>query len=78
MFFASTDIHHGYYSIPIAEEDREKLRFSHKNKIYPYQALPNGISCATKQFTKLMKPVCASMGMLGHKNSGYIDDSFDD
>ena len=75
MFFASTDIRHGYYSVPIAEEDRKKLRFTYLGKIYQYRALPNGISCAPKQFTKLMKPVYASLRMLGHKNSGYIDDS---
>ena len=75
MYFASTDIRYGYYSLPIAEEDRKKLRFSHKSKIYQYRVLPNGISCAPRQFTKLMKPVYASSRMLGHKNSGYTDDS---
>lgn len=75
MFFASTDIRHGYYSVPIAKEDQVKLRFMHLGKIYQYTVLPNGISCAPKQFTKLMKPFYASLRMLGHKNSGYIDDS---
>lgn len=32
-------------------------------------------SCAPKQFTRLMKHVYASLRMLGHTNSGYIDDS---
>ncbi|WAR19957.1 YG31B-like protein [Mya arenaria] len=75
MFFASTDIRHGYYSLPIAVEDQVKLRFIHLGKIYQYRALPNGISSAPKQFTKMMKPVYASLRMMGHKNSGYIDDS---
>lgn len=75
MYFASTDIRHGYYSVPIAEEDQVKLRFTFKGKIYQYKVLPNGISCAPKQFTKLMKPVYAALRRLGHKNSGYIDDS---
>ncbi|WAR28485.1 hypothetical protein MAR_014189 [Mya arenaria] len=75
MFFASTDIRHGYYSVPIAVEDEVKLRFIHLGKIYQYRALPNGISCAPKQFTKMMMPVYASLPMMGHKNSGYIDDS---
>ncbi|WAR20627.1 YI31B-like protein [Mya arenaria] len=74
-FFASTEIRHGYYSVPIAVEDQVKLRFIHLGKIYQYRALPNGISCAPKQFTKMMKPVYASLRMMGHKNSGYIDDS---
>ena len=75
MYFASTDIRHGYYSVPIIEKDRKKLRFKHLDKLYQYRTLPNGISCAPRQFTKLMKPVYASLRMLGHKNSGYIDDS---
>jgi len=32
MYFASTDIRHGYYSVPIAEEDQVKLRFNHYEK----------------------------------------------
>lgn len=75
MYFASVDLRHAYYSVPIAEEHQVKLRFMKSGKIYQYLCLPNGISCAPKQFTKLMKPVYASLRMLGHKNSGYIDDS---
>ena len=75
MFFASTDIRHGYYSDPFAEKDRKKLRFKHLDKLYQYRALPNGISCAPKKFTKLMKSVYVSLRMLGHKISGYFDDS---
>jgi hypothetical protein len=55
--------------------DRLKLRFKKSGKIYQYVALPNVISCAPLLFTKLMKPVYASLRMLGHTNSGYIDDS---
>ena len=31
--------------------------------------------CAPRWYTKLMKPVYASLRMLGPKHSGYIDDS---
>ena len=75
MYFASTDIRHGYYSVPIAEEDQVKLRFNHSGKIYQYKVLPNGLCSAPNWFTRLMKPVYASLRMLGHQNSGYIDDS---
>lgn len=74
-YFASVDLRHAYYSVPIASEDRVKLRFQKSGKVYQYEVLPNGISCAPKQFTRLMKPVYASLRMLGHTNSGYIDDS---
>ena len=74
-FFASIDVRHAYYSVPMAAENQVKLRFQKSGKLYQFQSLPNGISCAPKQFTRLMKPVYASLRMLGHTNSGYIDDS---
>ena len=74
-WFASVDLRHAYYSVSIAPEHRIKLRFEKSGKVYQFEALPNGISCAPKQFTRLMKPVYASLRMLGHTNSGYIDDS---
>ena len=74
-FFASIDVRHAYYSVPIAAENRVKLRFQKSGKLFQFQSLPNGFSCAPKQFTRLMKPVYASLRMLGHTNSGYIDDS---
>ena len=75
IYFASIDIRHGYCSVPVAEEEQVKLRFNHLGKIYQFKVLPNGVSSAPKLFTKLMKPVYASLRMLGHKSSGYIDDS---
>ena len=74
-FFASIDVHHAYYSVPMAAEDQVKLRFQKSGKLYQFQSLPKGISCTPKQFTRLMKPVYASLCILGHTNSGYIDDS---
>ena len=74
-FMASVDIRHAYYSVPMAPEHRKYLRFLWKGKVYEYSCLPNGIACASRQFTKLMKPVYASLHQMGHTNSSYIDDS---
>jgi len=74
-YFASVDLRHAYYSVPIAPEHQVKLRFEKAGRIYQFVCLPNGISCAPRIFTKLMKPVYASLRLLGHTNSGYIDDS---
>ena len=74
-FMASVDLRHAYYSIPIAKEHQVKLRFEKSGKVYQFVCLPNGISCAPRLFTKLMKPVYAALRQLGHTNSGYIDDS---
>ncbi|MEW8548535.1 MAG: reverse transcriptase domain-containing protein [Candidatus Thiodiazotropha sp.] len=74
-FFASVDIRHAYYMIPIHPLDQVKLRFQKSGKLYQFVSMPNGISCAPRLYTKLMKPVYASLRSLGHSNSGYIDDS---
>lgn len=74
-YFASVDLRHAYYSVPLSEEIQKKFRFQKSGKVYQYTSLPNGVACAPRLFTKLMKPVYASLRMLGHTNSGYIDDS---
>jgi hypothetical protein len=74
-FMASIDVRHAYYSVPIAHEDRKFLRFKWKNAIFQYTCLPNGISCAPRYFTKLLKPVYSTLRKMGHLNLGYIDDS---
>lgn len=74
-YMASIDIRHAYYSVPIAHEHRKFLCFKWKNEILQYTCLPNGISCAPRYFTKLLKPVYATLRKLGHLNMGYIDDS---
>ncbi|XP_060565442.1 uncharacterized protein LOC132724583 [Ruditapes philippinarum] len=60
-YMASVDLKDAYYSVFIAEEDRVKLIFEHRGILYQYQALPNGISFAPRTFTKLMKPIYASL-----------------
>lgn len=74
-YFASIDLRHAYYSIHMAEEDQKYLRFIWKEKIFQYTCLPNGITSAPRIFTKLMKPVYATLRTFGHKNVAYIDDS---
>ena len=56
-FMASVDLRHAYYSIKMAESHQIKLRFIFSGKVYQYSCLPNGISCAPRLYTKLLKPV---------------------
>ena len=74
-YFASVDLRHAYYSVPLSEEVQKRFRFQKSGKVYQYTSLPNGVICAPCLYTKLMKPVYASLCMLGHTDSGYIDDS---
>ncbi len=75
MFFASVDIKKAYYSIPLATEQQHLFRFVHRNKIYQYCVMPNGVGPGPRLFTKLMKPVFAKLRNEGHVSSGFIDDS---
>ena len=73
--FASVDLRHADYSVPLSEEVQKKFPFQKSEKVCQYTSLPNGVACAPCLYTKLMKPVYASLCMLGHTNSGYTDDS---
>ena len=74
-YLASIDLRHAYYSIPIAEEHQILLRFRWRGKHFQYTCLPNGIACAPRFFTKLLKPVYATLRCMGHTSVAYIDDS---
>ena len=54
-FMASVDLRDAYYSIPIASEDSKIFMFKWQGSYF----LPNGLSCAPRIFTKILKPVYA-------------------
>ena len=74
-YFAKVDLKDAYYSIPIAHESRKYLRFTWRGQLYQFTSLANGLGCAPRIYTKLMKPVFATLRKQGHINSTYIDDS---
>ena len=61
--------------MPIAKEHRIYLRFAWQNKVYEFTCLPFGLACAPRVFTKVMKPLIASLRQMGHESCDYIDDS---
>ena len=75
-YMASVDLRDAYYSIPINEEHQKFLRFHWKGKLFQFTCLPNGLSCAPRLFTKVLKPIYATLRRKGHLNVGYIDDSY--
>ena len=74
-FMASIDLKDAYYTVSIHQEFQKYLKFQVDGKLYQYTCLPNGLSNAPRLFTKLMKPVYATLREQGHTNLGYIDDS---
>ena len=75
-YMASVDLRHAYYSVPIKAEYRKYLKFKWKNQLYQYACLPNGLSNCPRYFTKLMKPVYATLRSQGYLSTSFIDDSY--
>ena len=75
-YMASVDLRDAYYSVPIRNEDQKYLRFCWKGKLFQFTCLPNGLACAPRLFTKILKSVYATLRQKGHLNVGYIDDSY--
>lgn len=75
-YFASLDLKHAYYTIPIAVEQRKYLKFLWAGNLYEFNALPMGLTSSPRIFTKVMKPPLAQIRKLGGSISGYIDDFF--
>ena len=61
-YMASVDLQHTYYLVKIAEEQQRRyLCFKWQGKVYQFTCLPNGISEGPRLFTKLMKPIFATL-----------------
>jgi hypothetical protein len=74
-FFASVDLSEAFYSIPIRMQDRKYFRFIYNGQEYQFTALVMGLTTSPRVFTKVMKPVFASLRGKGHISLAYIDDS---
>ena len=61
---------------PIAPEQQKFLKFFWNDQLYQITALPMGLSSSPRIFTKVMKPVLASLRKKGHINSGFIDEFY--
>ena len=76
-FMSSIDLHNAYYSIPISPSFRKYLKFAWRGSLFQFCALPMGLTSSPRIFTKVLKPVFATLrSQYGHNCLGYIDDSF--
>ena len=71
---ASLDLSNTYFSIPIEEPNRCFLKFQWKDDLYQFMVMLNGLTSAPRIFTKIFKPVYASLRKMGFIVCGYIDD----
>ena len=60
--------------IPIAQDDREFLKFQWKDRSHQFNCLPFGLSSAPWVFTKTTQPVVAALREVGVRLIIYIDD----
>ena len=74
-FMASINLKDAYYSISVSEQDRKYLLFEWQGSYYQLTCLRDGLSCAPRLFTKILKPVYAHLRELGHTCMGHIDGS---
>lgn len=74
-FMTSIDLKDAYYSVPIAKEHRQYLKFQWKNTYWQFRALPNGLSSGPRLFTKILKPPLAYLRSRGINIVAYLDDT---
>lgn len=75
-FMASLDIKDAYYMVRIHPDDRKYLKFHWRDKLFAYTALPMGYSASPRIFTKILKPIFATLRQKGVTVMGYIDDFY--
>ena len=68
-YLASIDIKDAFYSVPINEGHRKYLKFSWDGNIFQFCAMPNGYCDAMRVFTKILKPVFATLREEGHESA---------
>ena len=73
-WMAKIDLKDAYFMIPIAQEDREFLKFQWKDRSYQFNCLPFGLFSAPWVFTKTTRPVVVALREVGVRLIIYIDD----
>ena len=75
-WMGSIDLKDAYYSVLVESRSRKLLRFRWGGQLFQFRVLPNGLACAPRYFTKILKPVFAHLREEGAECFPYIDDSF--
>ena len=75
-YMGSIDLHDASYSIPVNRDHQKYLKFAWGGKLYQFTCLAQGLACVPRLFTKIMKPVFATLRGKGHLSSTYLDDSW--
>lgn len=74
-YFMSFDLQNAYFSVPIHPTFRKFLKFQWDGKLYCFNCVCFGLSCAPFLFSKIMKVIFSHIRRLGISAYYYIDDS---
>ena len=75
-YMAALDLKDAYYSMPVRKNDQQFLQFEWNSTRYQFTCLPNGLSSAPRTFTKILKPVLATLHIMVHISTAHIDDCY--
>ena len=73
-YMCSIDLSDAYYSVNVKKSDRKFLKFQWNGKLYQFCGLGQGIGCAPRIFTKLMRVPLSFLRRMGINVLAYIDD----
>ena len=75
-YMVALDLKDAYYSIKVHVDFQKYLKFIWRDKHYMFVVLAMGLAPAPRLFTKLTKPIVATLQRAGHTISPYLDDMF--
>jgi len=73
-FMVKLDLKDAYFTVPVWKGHQKFLRFIWKETLWEFACLPFGLASAPRTFTKIMKPVVATLRNLGIRLIIYLDD----
>ena len=73
-FMVKLDLKDAYFTVPVWIGHQKYLRFLWKETLWEFACLPFGLASAPRTFTKIMKPVVATLRNLGIRLIIYLDD----
>ena len=74
QFMCSIDLKDAYYCISVHRSHRKFLKFFYNDQLYQFTCLAQGIGCAPRIFTKIMKVPLSYLRENGVTIAAYIDD----
>jgi len=75
-WMGSVDFKDAFFSVRVDPESRKYLRFIWNGKLFQFNCLPQGLSSSPRIYSKIAKPLFASLRKRGFHNSSFIDDAF--